>query len=103
MLELLQSEIQDQYARENFSRIQALADTNPLVRGQWVMKELTFTGAVTNRKIPHGLSFQPKDVVLTSIRGVGTITLNYDRFDLENLDVTTTGACVVRLLVGTLL
>jgi hypothetical protein len=103
MLELLLPEVKDTYVRENFQRVQNLHDQNPLMRGQWVMKEYEFIGAVTNQKVPHGLSFQPKDVLLTRITGVGTITLNHDKFDLTNLDFTTTGPCVVRLLVGTLL
>ncbi len=102
MLELLLGEVKDEYSRENFKRIQDSNLQNPLTRGQFRLLTITFTGAVTNAKFPHGLTFTPKDVILTSKTGAGQLTINYDKTDLSNLDLTTTGACVVRLLAGSL-
>lgn len=62
--------------------------------------EIVVTGTVTNKKIPHSLGFLPKDVIQTSKTGAGSLTWNYDQFDATNLDITTTGACVVRAFVG---
>lgn len=100
MLELILNQVEDVVARENFQRLQDLAKSDPLLGGVWVKRVLTFTAAVTNEKIAHGLTFVPSDVLVLSKTGAGDITLNYESFDATNLDITTTGACVVRLLVG---
>ena len=102
MLKLLVKEVLEQYARENFKRIQSEWDLSPLLRGQFVLKELTFDNAVTDLDVPHGLSFLPKDVMITYITGAGQLTVNYDKITDTNLNVTATDACVARLLVGRL-
>jgi hypothetical protein len=55
---------------------------------------------VVNYRYPHKLGFVPEDVIQTSLRGAGAVTWNYDQFNRDYLDVTTTGACVVRAFVG---
>lgn len=102
MLNLLIKDITDQYIRESFQRVQDEFGLNPFLRGNFVLKTYTFTQAETAKKIPHGLSFLPKDVILTNITGAGQLTVNYVNNDATNLNVTTTGACVVRLLIGKL-
>jgi hypothetical protein len=102
MLELLLAQVEDDYARENFKRIQDANVNHPVTRGEWRVLELAFYKAETNVKVPHGLKFLPKDVILTSKTGAGSLTINYDRTDLTNLDLTTSGACVIRLLLGSL-
>jgi hypothetical protein len=100
MLSLTLTEIVDQYVRENFKRILSEFTDSPLLNGQWVLKTYTFTAAVTNQRLPHGLSFVPVDVILTSKTGSGSLTVNYALIDKTYLDLTTSGACVVRLLIG---
>lgn len=86
--------------RENFKAIRDFLKENSNLQN-FTLFELTFTQAVTAQKIPHRLGFAPKDVVQTSLLGVGTLTWNYDKFDETNIVVTTTGACVVRAYIGT--
>jgi hypothetical protein len=101
MIKLLVKEIEDDRSRENFKRIQKEFTENQIIlKGQWRFFELIFTGAVTNFKQKHLLTFVPKDIIQTSIIGAGTLTWNYSLFDRENLDITTTGACTVRAFVG---
>lgn len=102
MLKFLLEDVKDEYSRENFRRIELEAAVNPFLLGQFVLKEYAFPAAVTNLKVPHGLSFLPKDVILTYKTGAGALTINYANIDGTNLDLTTSGACVVRLLVGRL-
>lgn len=85
---------------ENFRRIERVWTTEPILKGEWKFVELTFESAVTNFRYKHFLKFIPKDVIQTSIVGAGAITWNYSLFDREYLDITTTGACVVRALIG---
>ncbi len=92
--------IEDKYVQENFRRVKAVIEENPF-QGM-ILLTLTFGKAETALLIPHGLSFAPKDVILTSTQGVGSFTVLFDQIDRTNLVVSTTGACVVRVLVGTL-
>lgn len=98
--EMIVKDISDMWARENFARLQRFMKSFPFFRGQWEFFELTFTSAVTNKKIPHALGFKPTDVMQTSILGAGGVTWNYNLFDSVNLDITTTGPCVVRAFIG---
>ncbi len=101
MINLLVKETLDPIDRENMRRIQnEFTSVQIILKGQWKFFELTFTGAVTNFKQKHLLMFVPKDVIQTSITGVGAVTWNYSLFDRTNLDITTTGACVIRAFVG---
>lgn len=101
MIKLLVKETSDDITRENMKRVQKeLTQVQTILRGQWTFLTLDFTGAVTNFKHPHGLNFQPKDILQTSLTGTGTLTWNYGRFDRTNLDITTSGACSVRAFIG---
>lgn len=102
MLNLLREQITDPATRENYKRIQSEFDTNPVLLGQLSFRTYTFTQAETAKKLPHGLKFIPQDVIITSQIGAGVATVNYALIDATNLSITTTGACVVRLLLGKL-
>ncbi len=92
--------IENEYIRENFRKILEFFRNEPGLFG-FRLVTITETGAVTNKKIPHGLGFLPQDVIQTQKTGAGDITWNHDSFDAQYLDITTTGACQVRALVGT--
>ena len=100
MIKLLRKEIEDNYLQENFLRIEREINSQDLLRGQWKFFELDFSKSVTNFRFQHRLPFLPKDVIQTSLTGVGALTFNYDLFTKEHLDVSTTGPCVVRFFVG---
>ncbi len=93
-------DIPDPYVQENFRRIKAFLDESPF-EGM-VLLSLTFGKAETALAVPHGLSFKPEDVILSSKQGAGSFTVLYEQTTRENLFVTTSGACTVRILVGTL-
>jgi hypothetical protein len=90
----------DRTIRDAFRTVQDFLNQNRQFEG-FRHLEIEIDGAVTNLKYPHLLGFQPKDVVVTSQTGAGQITWNYDKFDRELLDITTTGAVTVRVYVGT--
>lgn len=100
MLKLYFREILDQFSKENFRRLEENDENDQIKKAQWEFKEITFTTAVTNFKYAHHLDFVPRDIIQTSITGVGSLTFNYANFDETNLDITTTNACVVRFFVG---
>lgn len=92
-------EINDTYIQGNFKNLREYFNKqNQLLN--FVFVEFNFPAAVTNQKIAHSLGLIPQDVIITRITGAGTATLNWGLFDASNLDVTTTGACRIRLFVG---
>lgn len=97
---LILKDIKDEYVRENFFRIQEFILNFALFRGEWTFFTYEFTAAVTDTKIPHGLTFKPTDVIQTSLTGSGVLTWNYDKFTDKLLYVTTTGPCTVRAFIG---
>lgn len=90
----------DPKLRDNFRKLNSFfkEDTNLLGFQHF---EIVIAGAVTNLKHPHHLGFTPKDVLVTSQIGAGTITWNYSRFNDTDLDITTTGPTTVRAYIGT--
>ena len=104
MLDLLRdqdlSRIQDVAVRDAIQRLYEGFRDVDLLKGRFEFFEITLSGAVTNFKYKHNLGFEPKDVIQTSLTGAGSLTWNYTLFSQTELDITTTGACVVRAFVG---
>jgi hypothetical protein len=98
-------EITDPVIRENFQAlIDYFREQNQLYGFQHL--EFEITAAEANIRIRHGLSYAPKDVIITRVVGLGTLTLNYSLFDSEYIDVSATGVSAndplrVRCFVGT--
>jgi hypothetical protein len=99
-MQLLIQELDNPYLQENFRRIQEFVRLEKVLAGKFQIFEITIPSAVTNLRYKHHLGFLPKDIVQTSLTGTGTLTWNYDRFDRDFLDITTTGSCTVRALIG---
>lgn len=100
MLELEFDRIADPIVRENFSKLLEYVRTENLLLGGFKFFELTFTQAETNKKIPHGLGYRPKDIIQTSITGDGDVLWHYANFDATHIEVSTSDACVVRVFIG---
>ena len=97
---LLIHEIEDEYIQENFVRLNTFISDQPFLKGRFQHFEIEFGAAVTNLRIQHRLGFQPKDLIQTFLTGGETLTWNYDLFDSKYLDVTTSGPCKVRAIIG---
>ena len=100
MIKLSLTNIREPESRENFQKVEQFLRDENLLASDFKFFELTFTKAETNKRIPHGLGFTPKDVIQTSSTGAGALTWNYALFNAEFLDITTTGSCVVRAFIG---
>jgi hypothetical protein len=99
-LELTIYGIEDRWAQDNFDRIRRFNDEVPFNRFEGQHFEIELTGAVTDFEYPHNLGFQPKDIFETWHNPAGVLTWNYDKFDKDNLNLTTTGAVIVRAFIG---
>ena len=96
------NDIQDEKVRKNFENLMTfLRKESPLLGFRFF--SVTFQGAVANYKYPHNMGFQPKDIVVTSQIGSGSVSFNYGNFDATNLDLTATGPVTVRFFAGTYL
>lgn len=100
MLKFFIREITDFYVKENFEAISRWVREQNILRGEWKFVEVSVDGAVTEKKIKHGLNCIPKDIIQTYKVGAGSATWEYDKFDREFIYLTTTGQCVVRAFVG---
>lgn len=96
---LFVSQIVDTYSRENFRKIGDFFRQLSLFSNFKVFT-LSFTAAEDHHKFTHNLGFLPKDIIVTSKTGSGTVTFNQDLSDTINLDITATGACEIRFLAG---
>jgi hypothetical protein len=105
---LLRQEIEDQYVQENFKRIMDYGNANPLDRANFQffsieIPEIPVTippSTSVNIKYRHGLGFTPLDVIIMHNSNNAAITLNYSKFDSNELDINASGATLLRCLVG---
>ncbi len=100
MRELIFEPVGDPKVQENFKRITEYTDENPF-RGM-ELREFIFGKAETALRVPHGLSFAPRDVIITERTGAGSFSVDQSLTDRTYIVITTTGACTVRMLIGTL-
>jgi hypothetical protein len=92
-------EIGDIYSRTNFQALSSyFAANNQLLGFQFF--EIVLTAATTNYAIAHNLGYVPQDIVVTHCSGAGVVTLNWGAFTSKQMSITTTGACRLRLFVG---
>lgn len=73
---------------------------NPLDRSNFQFISIEIPGTVTNFRYNHGLGFVPLDVIIMHNSNNAAITLNYSKFDSKELDITASGATLLRCLVG---
>lgn len=92
-------QIQDPIVRKNFELLQEMLTTDMQLRG-FVHVDIYVDKAVTNYRVKHGLGYVPLDFIRTKFQGPGNIYLNYDKFDEQFMDLTTTGECRLRGFVG---
>ena len=75
-------------------------NANPLDRSSFRFLSIEIPGSVTNFKWKHSLGFVPLDVIIMHNSNNAAITLNYSKFDSNDLDITASGATLLRCLVG---
>ena len=94
---------------ENFQRLDEFFQRNTNLFG---FKHFEITLVTDNgndpQLIPHGLDYQPKDVVVTSLTGGGLVQFNYGDFTKDDLSVTVIAGTVtedsptiIRFYLGT--
>lgn len=98
-------QIQDVAVRESLQWFLDYLSAAPLLQGEWRYFELSFEhSAALQVKVPHGLSFVPKDIIQTAVVKTGAstpvVSFQVELFDKTNLYITTEHPCVVRFFAG---
>ena len=73
---------------------------NPIDRSNFKFFSIEIPKSVTNFKVKHDLGFVPLDVIIMHNSNNVSVTINYLKFDVSNLDITASGATTLRCLVG---
>lgn len=106
MIKLFIPEVVDRYVRDNFRRLSDYLRDEPFRKGRFRFLEMelasdTAGGYPADITYPHGLGFQPQDVIVTSVSpDTVTVLPQYDSFDRTNVVFNITAACTVRAYVG---
>ncbi len=101
-VKLLQKEIKDPTAQENFRRLENHLREQPLLKGEFQF----LTGTLSAKTYPatvgfvHSLGFVPKDVLQTSVTGPGTLTWEYADFTRTQLFATISDRVTFRGFFG---
>jgi hypothetical protein len=91
--------VEDPVARDNFEKIQQFLNISGPLAG-FVHIDLTVLSAVNDAKIKHGLGVKPLDLIQTYSSGPGVVNWNYNNFDKNFLEYSSTGPCHVRIFIG---
>lgn len=100
MFDLFLKEIDDVFVRENFKKILSLLNTNPVLNGEFKFFEVDIPAASSPFKLRHGLSFVPKDILVTFIEGDHRFYFEYQNFTKEEIWITNDGPVRIRFLAG---
>ncbi len=93
--------VMDDPTRDLLFRVIQYIERNPLLSFGFEFVEHTFNAAGSGQVVPHSLGFIPKDIILTSKTGSGTVTFNYSAFTKTGISVDVSAPTTIRILVGT--
>lgn len=92
--------LKDEATRELLFRVCQYIESSPILSCGFQFLEKSL-GAAGTHEIQHSLGFVPKDIILTSKTGAGSVTFLYDSSTKSSIFVNVTGACTIRILYGT--
>lgn len=94
--------IADWKAKDNFDAIKKFVNDMVILGTNWKLLDLSYNDSQSNIKIRHGMTKAPLDVIITRKTGAGNVTINYEQFDDDYIDISVSGACKVRMIVGSM-
>lgn len=101
-IDLILKDIQDQYARENFTRLTKFINAQDLFTGDFNFFDVTIPGANDSFAVPHGLTFIPEDIIALSAFGDQNYYFRYQDNDRTNIYISNSGPVRLRFLAGRL-
>lgn len=94
------SRLTDEPTKTLLFKVLQYLERNPLLSFGFDLKEYTIAAAGTDIPLAHSLGYPPKDIILTSKTGSGSVTINYDLTSDTYIYITTTDATKIRVLIG---
>lgn len=101
MLELYTKQIDNEYIRENFEKLEEAWNDLVFTLGDFEFFEFRIAGAQEDFRLYHNLGFNPNDVIVTKAIG-SSYVFNYNGFNDEYLTISTTGDLYLRAIIGNL-
>lgn len=100
-INLIENNIEDKNAQENFRRIKTyLRDTVLLKSGFYFRTFDIPASGLVNFKYKHNLDFVPKDILVSAISNNATVTWHYDTFDRTFVYLTVSAPTTIRAFFG---
>jgi hypothetical protein len=98
-LDLFTKQIDNEYIRQNFERLEAAWNDLVFTLGDFEFFEFRVEGAQTDFKLYHNLGFNPNDVIVSKAIG-SSYTFNYNGFNDDYITISTTGDLYLRCFIG---
>jgi hypothetical protein len=92
--------IEDVNIRESLTWLYEYLIQVPILRGAWRFVETEVRSTGVDEEILHGLTFTPKDVILTNVSNGETVTFSFEKFNDRAVFLSASGPCVIRFFVG---
>lgn len=100
-INLLENQIQDPNAQENFRRIKGFLRDESLLKTGFFFRTFSIPASgLVDFRFAHNLTFIPKDVLVSSILNDATVTWHYEKFDRTYVYLTASAATTLRVFFG---
>jgi hypothetical protein len=99
-IELILKDIDDQYVRENFTRLNEYIRKDSIRKPLWKFFEITFADGGTDIEYAHNLGYKPLDIIVTHCSSNENVVFNFDSFTSTHFVLSPSGACTVRFFAG---
>lgn len=98
-LDLYTKQIENEYIRQNFEKIEAAWNDLVFTLGDFEFFEFRIPGAQDEYRLYHNLGFTPQDVMVTKAIG-SSFEFDYTGFNDRYLTIKTTGDLYLRMFAG---
>lgn len=98
-MDLYTQQIQDDYTRENFERVQEAFNDLVFTLGDFKFFEIDIKGSRNGYKFYHHLGFHPNDVIVSRALGA-KFEFNYVDFTNDYISINTAGDLHLRCFIG---
>lgn len=100
-MDLITKQIDNEYIRQNFEKIEELWNNLVFTLGDFEFFEFRVPGAQEEYKLYHNLGFNPNDIIVTKAIG-SSFEFVYTGFNDDYITVKTTGDLYLRAIIGNL-
>lgn len=100
-INLIENNIEDPSAQENFRRIKTFLRDVPVMKAGFYFRTFAVpAGLLSNFKYKHNLDFVPKDILVSALSNNASVTWHFDTFDKTYVYLTVTAPTTIRAFFG---